>query len=198
MCIAMGISSPGSMHKHTRALEQKGYLRKLAGKKRALSLTDKAWDFLGEPSHNPMRSEREVRRGPSSFRRTMPLIGRIAAGTPILAQENREEELPVDPVLFGSEDAFAIRVQGDSMKDAQIQDGDLAIIRPQEYAENGQITAVIVEGIESEATLKIWRHGDDIIELYPANESYEPLVFRGPERAAVEIQGVFLLSSVRR
>lgn len=192
MCAAMGISSPGSMHKHTKALEQRGYLRKLVGKKRAWSLTDKAWDLLGKPPSGAQFLETQAEKDSRASPHTTPLIGRIAAGTPILAEENREDELPVDPALFGSSDAFAIRVQGDSMKDAQIQDGDLAIIRPQKYAENGQITAVLVEGTESEATLKIWRRHGDTIELHPANDAYEPLVFRGPERGAVGIQGVLI------
>ena len=75
------------------------------------------------------------------------------------------------------------------MKDAQIRDGDLAIIRPQQEAENGEIVAIVVEGLEPEATLKILRHTKEKVELHAANEEYEPLVFRGEDRSKVRILG---------
>lgn len=172
ICEALGLKSPGSMHKNLQALEADGFLEKPPGKKRALKLTGRAWNLIG---------------GPSSPH--IPLIGRIAAGTPILAHENREEDLPVNPTMFGSEEAFALRVRGDSMKDAQIRDGDLAVIRPQDDAENGQIVAVMVEGVEPEATLKILRRNNGGVELHAANEEYGPLIFKGEERSKVKILG---------
>jgi len=172
ICKAFGVTSPGSMHRHFRVLETEGYLEKAPGKKRAWKLTEKGWDLIGRPS------------SPS-----IPLIGQIAAGTPILAQENREDELPVDPGIFGSEEAFALRVRGDSMKDAHIRDGDLAIIRPQDDVENGRIVAVIVQGMEPEATLKIFRHTRGGVELRAANEEYEPLIFKGKDQGRVRILG---------
>lgn len=172
ICSEMGLKSPGSMHKNLRTLEEKRYLEKTPGKNRAWKLTEKAWDFLELP-----RSRR------------IPLVGLIAAGTPILAQENVEDELPMDPAIFGARDAFALTVRGDSMKNAQIRDGDLAIIRPQEDAENGAIVAVIVEGIEPEATLKVLRRGKDTVELHAENEDYKPLIFEGEDRAKVKILG---------
>ena len=75
------------------------------------------------------------------------------------------------------------------MKDSQIRDGDLAIIRPQQEAENGQIVAVVVEGVEPEATLKIFRRNKERVELHAANEEYEPLIFRGEGRSKVKILG---------
>ena len=165
MCKALGLVSAGSLIKHLRALESQGRLTGSPGKKRA-------WKLTYRSSHV-----------------AVPLIGQIAAGTPILAQENREDDLPVDPKLFGSEKAFALRVRGDSMIDAQIRDGDFAIIRPQNDAENGEIVAVLVEGMEAEATLKILRRGDDYLELHSANEGYRPLAFVGSNRAKVRILG---------
>jgi repressor LexA len=106
ICKAMGLSSAGSLIKHLRALELQGRLTSTPGKKRA-------WKLIGRSSHV-----------------SLPLVGRIAAGTPILAEENRENDLPVDPRLFGSEKVFALWVKGDSMIDAD-HDGDFAIIRPQ-------------------------------------------------------------------
>lgn len=165
ICRALGLASPGSLLKHIRALESEGLLERNPGKKRAWKLTNRH----SSPS--------------------IPLIGQIAAGAPILAQENWEEELPVDPSIFGSGEAFALRVRGDSMKDAQIRDGDLAIIRPLDEAENGWIVAVMVEGVEPEATLKVFRRIGRSVELHSANEEYKPLIFTGKDRSKVRILG---------
>lgn len=165
ICKALGLVSAGSLIKHLRALELQGRLTGTPGKKRA-------WKLIGRPSHV-----------------SLPLVGRIAAGTPILAEENRENDLPVDPRLFGSEKVFALWVKGDSMIDAQIRDGDFAIIRPQNDAENGEIVAVLVEGVEAEATLKVLRRKNEGLELHSANDAYRPLVFNGADRAKVRILG---------
>jgi repressor LexA len=165
ICKALGLASAGSLIKHIRILEKEGYLTKLPGKKRAWKLTN--------------------RPGGAS----VPLIGQIAAGTPILAEENKEDDLPVDPKLFGAAEAFALRVKGDSMIEAQIRDGDLAIIRPQDAAENGEIVAIMVDGLEPEATLKIIRHGSGYLELHAANPAYGPLVFTGEDLERVKILG---------
>jgi len=166
ICKALGLVSPGSLMRHIRILEAEGLLKGAPGKKRSLRL-------IGRPPSSP----------------SIPLLGQIAAGTPILAQQNREEELPVDPTLFGSADAFAVRVRGDSMIDAHIRDGDLAVIRPQQEADDGLIVAVLVEGLEPEATLKIFRRRKDVVELHPANSEYSPLIFSGKERSRVRILG---------
>lgn len=165
ICKALGLQSPGSLIKHMRSLELEGYIKRIPGKKRA-------WKVSGFWS--PIR---------------IPLIGQIAAGTPILAEENREDDLPVDPRFFGSHDAFALRVRGDSMMEAQIRDGDLAIIRPQDDAENGCIVAVLVEDLETEATLKIFQRKNENLELHSANSSYAPLVFKGNDRHRVRVLG---------
>jgi repressor LexA len=114
-----------------------------------------------------------------------------------LAEENREDDLPVDPGLFGSQDAFALRVQGDSMIDAQIRDGDLAIIKPQDDAENGWIVAAMVEGLETEATLKIICRKNRDVELHAANPLYRPLIFKGEDQSRVRILGK-LIGIIRR
>ncbi len=165
ICKAMGLTSPGSLLKHLRALENQGFLTGMPGKKRAWKLAHQRLPF------------------------SIPLIGQIAAGVPILAEENREYDLPVDPQLFGSQDAFALRLRGDSMIEAQIRDGDLAVIRPQEDAANGEIVAVLVEGLEPEATLKILRRSKKKLELKAANSEYAPLIFKGGDMAKVKILG---------
>ncbi len=167
ICKALGLVSTGSLIKHIRSLESKGFIKGTPGSKRAWKIVD--------PTYKK-----------EAF---IPLFGQIAAGRPILAQENKEEELPINPSFFGSSEAFALRVKGDSMIEAHIQDGDLAIIRPQQEAENGSTVAVIVEDIEPEATLKIFKIDNDQIELHPANEFYEPLVFKGKDRSKIKILG---------
>jgi repressor LexA len=172
ICVALDLASHGSLLRHIRDLESKGYLTQLPGKKRTLRLIN-------------------------STAASVPLIGQIAAGTPILAVENKEDDLPVDPILFGTHEAFALRVRGDSMKDECIRDGDLAILKPQVEAENGEIVAVIIEGIEPEATLKILRRNNGDIELHPANSSYPIQRFAGPDRGKVKILGK-LVGVIRR
>ena len=167
ICKALGLVSTGSLMKHIRSLESEGLIKGTPGRKRA-------WKLV-----NPI-----YKNGPF-----IPILGQIAAGHPILAHENREGELPINPAFFGSPEAFALKVKGDSMIEAHIQDEDLAIIHPQQEAENGSIVAVIVEDIEPEATLKIFKIDNEQIELRPANESYEPLIFRGKDRSRIKILG---------
>ncbi|MGB6064810.1 MAG: transcriptional repressor LexA [Desulfomonilaceae bacterium] len=165
MCRALGLVSPGSLLRHLQILESQGYLTRIPGKKRTWKSTNQ----------KPVNS--------------IPLLGRIAAGQPILAEQHVEDNLPFDPNLFGSSDAFALTVKGDSMIGLQIRDGDIAIIRPQKEVESGEITAVIVEGVETEATLKVFCRRNDDIELHAANPIYEPLVFKGRDRTKIRILG---------
>jgi repressor LexA len=167
ICKGVGLVSHGSLVKHIRSLESQGLIKGMPGKKRAWKLVDSQ----------------------STIVPSIPILGRIAAGNPILAQEDKEEQLPINPSFFGSSEAFALRVKGDSMIEAHIQDGDLAVIRPQQEAENGSVVAVIVEGIEPEATLKILRISRETIELLPANKFYEPLIFKGKDRSKIKVLG---------
>lgn len=165
ICHGLGLSSPGSLFKHLRVLEDRGHLIRTPGKNRSWRPAERA----------PMPS--------------IPLIGQIAAGSPVLAEENWEDEIPIDPTMFGFPDCFALRVRGDSMVEAFIDDGDLAVIRPQPLAQPGQIVAVMVDGLEPEATLKIFRKGKNTVELHPANQAYTPMVFEGREMNRIRIIG---------
>lgn len=165
ICAHLGLKGPAGIHRILRLLEKKGYLVSTPGKKRS-------WRLPGEPP-----------------RKSIPVLGGIAAGVPIHTHENREEELPVDSSLFGADECFALRIQGDSMIEAYIADGDLAVIRPQDNADNGQIVAVIVDNILPEATLKILRKKSTAVELHAANSRYPPLVFRGRQQGRVKILG---------
>jgi len=164
----LGLSAPAGIHRILNVLKDKGYILAEPGKKRS-------WRF-----------SREITG------RGIPLLGAIAAGKPLEAVENFEEELAVAPALFGCDACFGLRVMGDSMIDAHILDGDLAIIRPQQTVENGEIAAVLVQGQLPEATLKIVRRTQTSLSLEPANPAYAALIFKGPQRKQVSILGKFV------
>jgi len=166
ICEHFGLKSPSGVHRMLKSLEKKGYISPVSGKKRAWRPT--------------------VRRIP--FRK-MPVLGRIAAGLPVEAQRDLIEELPVDCSLFGNEGCFGLYVKGDSMIGAHIEDGDIAVICPCPDIESGQIAAVQVEDLLTEATLKIVKKTSDAIELHAANPAYKPLVFKKEDAGQVRILG---------
>ena len=168
ICAHLGLRGPAGIHKILHQLIDKGALVSSPGKKRS-------WLLASGPA-----------------RKTIPLFGSIAAGQPIEAIGDQEEDLGLDPGLFGCDDCFALRVSGDSMIDAHIMDGDLAIIRPQKSVYSGQIAAVMVNDLLTEATLKIFKRRKGRIELYPANDKYGPIIFAGEDRARVVIVGKFV------
>ena len=169
----LGLKSPGSIHRILNILKAKGYLASDAAK---------------------MRSWRSLK---PSAAKGIPLIGNIAGGRPIESIERLEETLAISPELFGCERCFGLRVRGDSMSGVHIMDGDFAIISMQQDVENGQIAAVLVEDLLTEATLKIVCSEGNVLTLAPANRRYRPLVFKGDERGRVTIVGK-LTGIVRR
>ncbi len=164
ICHHFGLKGPAGVHRILKVLEQQGYITSIPGKKRT-------WRPAGGAG------------------RSMPVLGNIAAGIPIDAQEDLVEELPVDTALFGSDDCFGLLVKGDSMVDLHIMDGDIAIIRPCHQVEHGNVAAVMVQGVLPEATLKTVKFHEDGIELHAANPLYEPLTFLGDEARRVQIIG---------
>jgi repressor LexA len=159
---ALGLTSSSTVHSHLQALQRKGYLRIDPTKPRAIELRfDVDTGLAGE--RRPVRS--------------VPLLGRIAAGTPILAEENVEEIYPMPADLVGDGNIFMLEVQGDSMIEAGILDGDLVIVRQQPTAHSGEIVAAMVPsayGDAPEATVKKIRHRGSAIVLEPANAALEP------------------------
>ena len=105
----------------------------------------------------------------------LPLVGRVAAGQPILAEENIEDYIDVPPILGGDEGQFILAVQGDSMVDAGILDGDYVVVRPQDTAVDGEI---IVALVEEEATVKRFFRESDHVRLQPENKTMEPIIAR--------------------
>lgn len=148
ICQAVGFKSTSSVHAHLRDLEREGLLRRDATKPRAMELTE-----------NP--------RG-----RVVPLIGRVTAGIPILAQENIEDEIVLPQDMVRGEDVFALRVEGTSMIEAGILDGDIVVVRKQADAVNGDI---VVAMIEDEATVKRIFYEEKQVRLQPENRTMDPI-----------------------
>jgi repressor LexA len=155
---AVGLQSPSSVHAQLATLSERGYLKKDADRPRAIvaRLDGDGMTTTQKPVQN------------------VPLLGRIAAGGPILAVENVEDTLPLPRDLVGSGTLFALTVAGDSMIDAGILNGDLVIIRQQQTANDGEIIAALVDG--EEATVKTLRRRGGKVILEPANEAYEPII----------------------
>ena len=166
-----GLRGPRAPQKTLAILERKGYLRKVPGGSRAIEIQGML-PALGRTL-------------------SLPIIGRVRAGEPLLAVENIEGHLNLDRSLVSSEDVFLLRVQGDSMIEAHIQDGDFALIKPQRDAENGEIVVAL---IEDEATIKRIFKKRDWIRLEPANPRVEPIVVRKGEKKVTivgKVVGIF-------
>ena len=158
--VAVGLTSPSTVHSHLNTLTRLGYLRRDPTKPRAIEVR---WD----PNSGVVMERRPVRH--------VPLVGDVAAGTDVLAQENVEELFPVPSDFTGEGDLFMLRVRGDSMVDAGILDGDFVIANQQATANNGEI---IVAGIPGdEATVKTYRSEGGRITLVPSNPTMEPMEF---------------------
>jgi repressor LexA len=150
---AIGLTSSSTVHAHLANLEKLGLVRRDPTKPRALEL-------LGEAA-------RKI-AGPSG----LPVVGRVAAGSPILAEENIEDYVEVPPIAGGDDGEYVLRVTGDSMKDVGILDGDYVIVHRQETADNGEIVVALVG---DEATVKRYFRESDHIRLQPENAAMEPI-----------------------
>ena len=164
---AVGLTSTSSVAHQLRVLEEKGYLRRDPNTPRAMLVTDDAQPLPEEETEEPVNAAAL----PDSLV-PVPLLGQIAAGAPILADENETESFPLPRELVGDGDLFLLRVKGDSMIDAAICDGDFVVIRSQQTAENGEIVAAL---LDDEATVKTLSRRDGHVWLLPANDSYAPI-----------------------
>ncbi|NUR08059.1 MAG: transcriptional repressor LexA [Nocardioidaceae bacterium] len=161
----VGLTSSSSVAHQLRVLEEKGYLRRDPNRPRALSVVN--------PNADPEAAADETGVGDAMPAATyVPMVGRIAAGGPILAEEQVEEILPLPKSLVGEGTLFLLQVVGDSMIDAAICNGDYVVVRQEQTAENGEIVAALIEG---EATVKTFQRKDGRVWLLPHNESYEPI-----------------------
>jgi repressor LexA len=165
---AVGLASSATVHTHLAVLQREGYLSRDPSKPRAIQV-----HF--DPATTVKRS--------ASAAHNVPLVGDVAAGTGVLAEENVEDLLPMPEQFTGRGPAFMLRVRGDSMVEAGIFDGDFVVVRQQPEADNGD---VVVAGIgEGEATVKTFSSKGGRVTLTPANAAYEPMVFDQPDEITI-------------
>jgi repressor LexA len=171
----VGLASPSTVHVHLAKLEEAGLLRRDPTKPRALELVGRR----EEPA-------------PNARVRVLPLVGEIAAGAPLLAEQNIEDYVAVPEPLSRGEDEFLLRVHGESMVEAGIFDGDYVVVRRQQTAENGEVVAALVgdDDAAAEATVKTFYRENGRIRLQPENAALEPLY---PEHVQVlgKVVGLF-------
>jgi repressor LexA len=163
---AVGLASSSTVHAHLANLEKLGLLRRDPSKPRAIELLDRA---VG----GAVDSVRSFVSGGG-----LPLVGSVAAGQPVLAEENIEEYVPVPEMAGGEDGGYVLRIRGESMKDAGILDGDLVVVRPQDTASNGDIVVAL---LGEEATVKRFFREPDHIRLQPENDAMEPIRSREVE-----------------
>ena len=169
---AVGLTSSSSVSHQLAALERKGYLRRDPNRPRAIEVM--APDPAGAPSYQPEKIVHdETGIGDARPAATyVPLVGRIAAGGPILAEEAVEDVFPLPRQVVGDGTLFMLQVVGDSMVDAAICDGDWVVVHQQPVAENGDIVAAMIDG---EATVKTFKRRDGHVWLMPHNPAFEPI-----------------------
>nr|WP_026361095.1 transcriptional repressor LexA [Amycolatopsis nigrescens] len=155
----VGLTSTSSVSHQLRALQRKGYLRRDANRPRAVGVLSADTGTAIEPEQLPKPAY-------------VPLLGRIAAGGPVLAEQAVEDVFPLPKDIVGEGDVFLLSVSGDSMVDAAITDGDWVVVRQQPTANNGEIVAAMIDG---EATVKTFKHRDGHVWLMPHNEAYDPI-----------------------
>jgi repressor LexA len=175
---AVGLTSTSSVSYQLSTLQRKGYLHRDVGRPRTVEVR-----LPGHPAVRPEPGRREDEAAempgsdiPSQEAAYVPLIGRIAAGGPILAEQYVEDIFPLPRQLVGEGNLFLLKVSGDSMINAAIADGDWVVVRQQEDAENGEIVAAMLDNATPEATVKTFKRSDGHIWLIPHNPAYTPIL----------------------
>jgi repressor LexA len=180
---ALGLASKSGIHRLISALEERGFIRRLPNKARALEVLK-----LPEDMQDKVVSfENKSAPAPANDGTAIPFVGKIAAGLPIMAIEDSYNTMIVPPHMAGSGDHYALEIEGESMKDAGILDGDIVVVKKANTARNNQIVVALVD--QEEATLKRLYKSGGQVELIAENEDFETQIY-GPDR--VEIQGVLV------
>lgn len=185
ICTALGIKSTSTAHKYIDNLEKKGYIKKDPAKPRALMIIDSEAEAAGlEKVSSPIENAERTDIA------DIPVVGRIAAGSPILADENVEDTFPVPTRYLPKGNNFMLTVKGESMVDAGIFDGDYILVNQQNSANNGDIVVAMVDGFESEATVKTFYKEDGHIRLQPENQTMSPIIVNDVKILGL-VKGVF-------
>lgn len=183
ICTALGVKSTSTVHKDIASLVDQGFLKKDPSKPRALMVVDTEEHAAPDTSiaHDNVAEREDVV--------DIPIVGRVAAGTPILAEQNVEDTFPV-PARYANGNNFMLRVRGESMINVGIMDGDLILVEQQQTARNGEIVVAMIDGFESEATVKTFYHEGDHIRLQPENDTMSPIIVKDV-KVLGKVKGVF-------
>jgi repressor LexA len=183
ICEALGIKSTSTVHKDIDNLANKGYIVKDPSKPRALMVVDPE-----DPTMPALSARYEGNLRSQVI--DIPIVGRISAGMPVLAEENIEDYFPIPVSFAGKGTNFMLTVRGDSMINAGILDGDYILVQQQNSANNGDIVVAMVDGFESEATVKTFYKESDHIRLQPENTTMSPILVKDVKILG-KVHGVF-------
>ena len=175
----LGFKSANAAEEHLQALARKGAIEIAAGTSRGIRL-------LGVHAETAATKVAQAAAAAASSMMSLPLIGRVAAGSPILAQENLETSYSVDPSLFSAKPDFLLKVRGESMRDIGIMDGDLLAVKKVDSAKNGQI---VVARIGNEVTVKRYKKTGSTVELFPENPDFKVITVN-PEADEFALEGL--------
>lgn len=184
ICSALGIKSTSTVHKDIETLVKFGFIIKDPSKPRALMVVDKDSDTSKQKKFTP-----EINNQTTEVVE-IPIVGHIAAGTPILAEQNIEDSFPVPARFIGSKTNYMLTVRGESMIEAGIMDGDYILVEQQNTANNGDIVVAMLDGYESEATVKTFYKEKGHIRLQPENSSMSPIIVENVQILG-KVKGVF-------
>ncbi len=166
---AVGLASSSTVHAHLANLEKLGLLRRDPSKPRAIELLDRVRGDVGAAVGSA------VDKVSDALRSGLPIVGQVAAGSPVLAEENIEDYVQVPSIAGGDQGEYVLRVRGESMKDAGILEGDFVVVRPQETATDGEIVVALVGDEGEEATVKRFFREADHVRLQPENTTMQPI-----------------------
>ncbi|MDY5275486.1 transcriptional repressor LexA [Olsenella sp. AGMB03486] len=168
---AVGLASPSTVHMHLQVLQEQGLIKRDSKKPRAI-------EVVNNPSeHDEDLHLAKVTEDPDSNTISLPLVGRVAAGQPILAEQNVEERLNLPTSIVGDASSFVLRVHGESMINAGIFDGDYIVVKEEHDAHDGEIVVAL---IDDSATVKTFYREDGRIRLQPENDTMEPIYAENP------------------
>ncbi len=176
ICNALGIKSTSTVHNDIKILGEEGYIKKDPVKRRALMVTDKAYNNKNNTiDHSVVQ---------------IPVLGNVAAGQPIASDDQIQDYMPIPSRYVSSGDNFLLKVKGDSMIEAGILNGDMILVKQSNVAENGQMVVALIDGFESEATVKTFYRENGRIRLQPENSSMSPIIVDNARIVGL-VKGVF-------
>lgn len=194
ICDALNIKSTSTVHKDIASLIAQGRLKKDPSKPRAITIVGNGDEEIAgsQSNHDSLIKNSEISNPNDNYRDDVidvPIVGRIAAGTPILADQNLDDIIPV-PARYVKGENFMLRVRGESMINVGIMDGDLILVEKSDTASNGDIVVAMIDGFESEATVKTFYKENGKFRLQPENDEMSPIIVHDVKILG-QVKGVF-------